>query len=115
MRSELMGLMQAAVVEQFGQPLVLQERDIPSPGTGEISIKTEACGGATPSCTRRIGDWPVKPTLRSVPGNKAIGLVATVGSSVPSVEEEDRVGVPWLYSACRHCESCFGGLAHILP
>lgn len=36
--------MQAAVVEQFGKPLVLREWDIPSPGPGQILVKTEACG-----------------------------------------------------------------------
>ena len=36
--------MQAAVVEQFGKPLVLQEWDVPTPGPGKILVKTEACG-----------------------------------------------------------------------
>ena len=36
--------MHAAVVEQFGKPLVLQEWDIPTPGPGQILVKTEACG-----------------------------------------------------------------------
>jgi propanol-preferring alcohol dehydrogenase len=36
--------MQAAVVEQFGKTLALQELDIPSPEAGEILVKTEACG-----------------------------------------------------------------------
>ena len=35
--------MNAAVVEQFGKPLVLREWDIPSPGPRQIVIKTEAC------------------------------------------------------------------------
>ena len=38
------GKMHAAVVEQFGKPLVLREWDIPKPGPGQIVIKTEACG-----------------------------------------------------------------------
>ena len=37
-------MMQAAVVEQFGKPLALRELDIPSPGAGQILVKTEACG-----------------------------------------------------------------------
>jgi propanol-preferring alcohol dehydrogenase len=36
--------MHAAVVEQFGKPLVLRELDIPSPEAGQILVKTEACG-----------------------------------------------------------------------
>jgi len=29
-----------------------------------------------------------------------------VGAGVTIVKEGDRVGVPWLYSACGHCEYC---------
>jgi propanol-preferring alcohol dehydrogenase len=71
--------MQAAVVEQFGKPLVIQERDIPSPGAGQILVKTEACGVCGTDVHATRGDWPVKPTLPFVPGHEAIGLVAAVG------------------------------------
>jgi threonine dehydrogenase-like Zn-dependent dehydrogenase len=36
--------MLAAVVEQFGKPLAFRELDTPSPGPGQILVKTEACG-----------------------------------------------------------------------
>lgn len=36
--------MQAATVEQFGTLLVLREWDVPTPGPGQIVVKTEACG-----------------------------------------------------------------------
>jgi propanol-preferring alcohol dehydrogenase len=36
-------------------------------------------------------------------------LVAGVGSGVTVVKEGDRVGVPWLYSACSCCEYCLAG------
>jgi propanol-preferring alcohol dehydrogenase len=98
--------MNVAVVEQFGQPLVLQEWDIPSPGAGQILVKTEACGVCHTDLHAAHGDWPVKPTLPFIPGHEAIGLVAAVGSSVKNIKEGDRVGVPWLYSACGHCEYC---------
>ena len=45
-------------------------------------------------------------TLPFIPGHEGIGLVAAVGSGVTIVKEGDRVGVPWLYSACGHCEYC---------
>ncbi len=35
--------MHAAVVEQFGKPLEFLERDVPTPGAGQILVKTEAC------------------------------------------------------------------------
>jgi propanol-preferring alcohol dehydrogenase len=101
--------MHAAVVEQFGKPLQLQEWDIPSPGPGQILVKTEACGVCHTDLHAVHGDWPVKPTLPFIPGHEAIGLVAAVGSGVTIVKEGDRVGVPWLYSACGLCEYCLTG------
>ena len=103
------GKMHAAVVEQFGKPLLLQELDIPSPAPGQILVKTEACGVCHTDLHAAHGDWPVKPTLPFIPGHEAIGLVVAVGSGVTIVKEGDRVGVPWLYSACGHCEYCLTG------
>jgi propanol-preferring alcohol dehydrogenase len=101
--------MHAAIVEQFGKPLSLLELDVPSPGASQILVKTEACGVCHTDLHAAHGDWPVKPTLPFIPGHEAIGLVAAVGSGVTIVKEGDRVGVPWLYSACGHCEYCLRG------
>jgi propanol-preferring alcohol dehydrogenase len=98
--------MKVAVVEQFGKPLVFQEWDIPAPGPGQILVKTEACGVCHTDVHAAHGDWPVKPTLPFIPGHEAIGRVVALGNGVTAVKEGDRVGVPWLYSACGHCEYC---------
>ncbi len=76
------------------------------PGPGQILVKTEACGVCHTDLHAAHGDWPVKPTLPFIPGHEAIGPVVAVGSGVTIVKEGDRVGVPWLYSACGHCEYC---------
>ena len=98
--------MHAAVVEQFGKPLLLREWEIPAPGPGQILVKTEACGVCHTDLHAVQGDWPVKPKLPFIPGHEGIGLVAALGAGVTAVREGDRVGVPWLYSACGHCEHC---------
>jgi propanol-preferring alcohol dehydrogenase len=98
--------MQAAVVEQFGKPLVLKEMEIPEPGPGQILVKTEACGVCHTDLHAANGDWPLKPTLPFIPGHEGIGIVTALGTGVTAVKEGDRVGVPWLYSACGHCEFC---------
>ncbi|MFT4941731.1 MAG: propanol-preferring alcohol dehydrogenase [Paraglaciecola sp.] len=98
--------MQAAMVEQFGQNLVLQELDIPNPGPGQILVKTEACGVCHTDLHAAAGDWPLKPELPFTPGHEGIGIVVALGTGVTAVKEGDRVGVPWLYSACGHCEFC---------
>ena len=98
--------MHAAVVEQFGKALVLREVEIPTPGPGQILVKTEACGVCHTDLHAMRGDWPVKPSLPFIPGHEGIGLVVAVGACVTIVKEGDRVSVPWLYSACGHCEYC---------
>lgn len=98
--------MHAAVVAAFGKPLEFREYDIPTPGPGQILVKTEACGVCHTDLHAANGDWPVKPTPPFIPGHEGIGMVVALGSGVRAVTEGDRVGVPWLYSACGHCEYC---------
>lgn len=98
--------MHAAVVTAFGKPLALQQWDVPVPGPGQILVKTEACGVCHTDLHASKGDWPVKPSLPFIPGHEAIGIVVALGAGVTVVKEGDRVGVPWLYSACGHCEYC---------
>jgi propanol-preferring alcohol dehydrogenase len=98
--------MQTAQVEEFGQPLVFNELDIPTPGPGQILVKTEACGVCHTDLHARNGDWPLKPDLPFTPGHEGIGIVTELGAGVTAVKKGDRVGVPWLYSACGHCEFC---------
>ena len=105
----------AAVVEQFGKPLTLRQRDIPSPEAGQILVKTEACGVCHTDLHAARGDWPVKPKLPFIPGHEAIGLVAAAGSGVTIVKEGDRVGIPWLHSACGHCEYCLTAWETVCP
>jgi propanol-preferring alcohol dehydrogenase len=98
--------MQAAVVVRFGEPLELRECEVPTPGPGQILVKTEACGVCHTDVHAAKGDWPLKPNLPFIPGHEGIGTVVAMGSGVVAVKEGERVGVPWLYSACGHCEHC---------
>jgi len=102
--------MHAAVVTGFGKPLELQEWDVPTPGPGQILVKTEACGVCHTDLHAAHGDWPMKPNPPFIPGHEGIGRIVAVGAGVDrmkgAVKEGDRVGVPWLFSACGHCEHC---------
>jgi alcohol dehydrogenase, propanol-preferring len=110
-----MKMMHAGFVEQFGKPLVLRECEVPSPEAGQVLVKTEACGVCHTDLHAAHGDWPLKPTLPFIPGHEAIGLVTAAGPGVTIVKEGDRVGVPWLYSACGHCEYCLAGWETVCP
>ena len=96
--------MKAAVVEAFGKPLVLREWTTATPRAGQITVKTEAYVVRHTDLHAPRGDWPFKPTPPFTPDHECIGLLAAVGAGVINFKEGDRVGVPWLYSACGYCE-----------
>ena len=101
--------MKAAVVHAFGEPLRIEEVKTPLPGPGQILVKIEASGVCHTDLHAAEGDWPVKPSLPFIPGHEGVGYVAAVGAGVSRVKEGDRVGVPWLYTACGCCEHCLTG------
>ncbi|MGN6579714.1 MAG: alcohol dehydrogenase AdhP [Bordetella sp.] len=101
--------MKAAVVRDFGKPLVFEDVPIPAPGPGRILVKIAATGVCHTDLHAAGGDWPVKPKPPFIPGHEGVGHVVAVGSGVTHVKEGDRVGVPWLYTACGHCRHCLGG------
>ncbi|MDB5980603.1 MAG: alcohol dehydrogenase AdhP [Pseudomonas sp.] len=101
--------MKAAVVHAFGQPLEIREVPVPTPGYGQILVKIAASGVCHTDLHAADGDWPVKPNPPFIPGHEGVGYVVGVGGGVTHVKEGDRVGVPWLYSTCGHCEHCLGG------
>ena len=101
--------MKAAVVRAFGAPLAIEDVPVPRPAAGELLVKIEACGVCHTDLHAAEGDWPVKPAPPFIPGHEGVGHVAAVGTGVTHVKEGDRVGIPWLYSACGHCEHCLGG------
>ncbi|MCO5221735.1 MAG: zinc-dependent alcohol dehydrogenase [Thermomicrobiales bacterium] len=107
--------MEAAVVEEFGQPLVLKEVPVPVPGPGEVLIKVSACGVCHTDLHAARGDWPVKPALPFIPGHEATGHVVDLGPGVDHLNEGDRVGAPWLHSACGTCEYCLNGWETLCP
>ena len=101
--------MKAAVVRAFGQPLVIEEVPVPRVGPGQILVKVAAAGVCHTDLHAAEGDWPVKPNPPFIPGHEGVGHVVAVGAGVRHVKEGDRVGVPWLYTACGHCPHCLGG------
>jgi len=101
--------MKAAVVRKFKQPLVIEEVPVPSPQAGQILVRIAASGVCHTDLHAADGDWPVKPKPPFIPGHEGVGHVAAVGAGVSHVKEGDRVGVPWLYTACGHCRHCLGG------
>jgi alcohol dehydrogenase, propanol-preferring len=82
---------------------------VPEPGEGQVLVKIEACGVCHTDLHAAQGNWPVKPAPPFIPGHEGAGVMAAVGRGARDVKEGDRVGVPWLHSACGHCVYCQGG------
>jgi propanol-preferring alcohol dehydrogenase len=105
----LPGTMKAAVVHEFGKSLKIENVDVPRPGSGQVLLRVVASGVCHTDLHAADGDWPVKPTLPFIPGHEAVGYVTAVGPDVRLIKEGDRIGVPWLHSACGVCEYCITG------
>jgi propanol-preferring alcohol dehydrogenase len=102
-------VMKAAVVHQFGSPLVIEEVPVPAPGAGEVLVKIMATGICHTDLHAADGDWPIKPAVPFIPGHEGAGIVVAVGAGVSHVKEGDAVGIAWLRDACGACEYCETG------
>jgi propanol-preferring alcohol dehydrogenase len=101
--------MRAAVVPGFGQPLVIEDRPVPEPGPGQVTVRMEASGLCHTDIHAANGDWPVTPTVPFIPGHEGVGIVTALGDGVTNLKTGDRVAVPWLGYACGICRYCLTG------
>ncbi|WP_167995986.1 alcohol dehydrogenase AdhP [Arthrobacter pigmenti] len=101
--------MQAAVVNQFGADLAVQDVEVPTPGPGQALVRLVSSGVCHTDLHAAEGDWPVKPSPPFVPGHEGVGEVVSVGEGVTDVAVGDFVGNAWLWSACGTCEYCRTG------
>jgi len=101
--------MKAAVVHELGKPLAIDEVAIPQPNENQIVVRIAATGICHTDLHAVKGDWPVKPNPPFIPGHEGVGTVVGIGRAVRSVKEGDRVGIPWLHTACGYCSHCRTG------
>src|SRR5262245_2961585 len=108
-------MMKAAVAHAFREPLTIEELPIPTPGAGQVLVRVVASGVCHTDLHAADGDWPIKPALPFIPGHEGVGYVAACGAEVTSLKDGDRVGVPWLHSACGVCDYCLTGWETLCP
>jgi len=108
-RASMANTMKAAVVRELGQPLEIQEVPVPDPKENQILVRIAATGICHTDLHAVKGDWPVRPNPPFIPGHEGVGTVAAVGRAVRGVKEGDRVGIPWLHTACGYCSYCRTG------
>jgi alcohol dehydrogenase, propanol-preferring len=89
-------------------PLELVDSPRPEPNAGEVLIKVADCGVCHTDLHLVEGELPYK-NLPIIPGHQIVGTIHESGEKVTRWKKGDRVGVPWLYSACGQCEFCKTG------
>src|SRR4051812_9164224 len=94
----------AAVLEDFGQPLVVQEIDLAEPKAGEVLVRLHACGVCHTDLYTASGADPsgYAPTVL---GHEGAGVVEAVGGGGTSVAPGDHV-VTLFSPQCRECIHC---------
>jgi S-(hydroxymethyl)glutathione dehydrogenase/alcohol dehydrogenase len=94
----------AAVLEEFGQPLVVQEVDLAEPGPGEVLVRLAACGVCHTDLYTASGADPTG-YAPCVLGHEGAGVVERVGADVTLVRPGDHV-ITLFAPECGECVHC---------
>ena len=94
----------AAVLAEFGAPLVVRDVDLAEPRSGEVLVRLVACGVCHSDLYTASGADPsgYAPTVL---GHEGAGVVERVGEGVTSVAPGDHV-VTLFSPQCRECIHC---------
>src|SRR5579872_3762548 len=94
----------AAVLEEFGRPLVVRDVELEDPSRGEVLVRLVACGVCHTDLYTASGADPsgYAPTVL---GHEGAGVVEKVGEGVSSVAPGDHV-VTLFSPQCRECIHC---------
>src|SRR5277367_4840293 len=96
--------MQAAVLERFGEPLVVQDVELTDPGRGEVLVRLVACGVCHTDLYTASGADP-SGYAPCVLGHEGAGVVEAVGPDVRLVAPGDHV-VTLFSPQCGECVHC---------
>src|ERR687889_1313533 len=94
----------AAVLEEFGAPLVVQEVELAGPGPGEVLVRLLACGVCHTDLYTASGADP-SGYAPCVLGHEGAGVVERVGADVTLVAPGDHV-VTHFSPQCGECVHC---------
>src|SRR5260370_41414329 len=86
--------MKVSRVAKPGADFEIVEREIPSPGAGQVRIRVQACGVCHSASLVKEGYGPGIQYPRA-PGHEVAGVIDDVGSGVTGWKKEQRVGVGW--------------------
>lgn len=102
-----------AVIFPGDREVVIEERPIPTPGPGEVLVRTRASA----ICRSDMGLYSGLSTIvggesagtgRIVPGHEPAGEIAALGEGVEGLEIGDRIAA-YLAIGCGSCAHCYAG------
>jgi S-(hydroxymethyl)glutathione dehydrogenase/alcohol dehydrogenase len=96
----------AAVLREFGEPLVVQELELDPPKAGEVLVRMAASGVCHSDLHVAQGVHPT--SLPVVLGHEGAGIVEQLGPGVTGLQVGDHVLLTWL-PYCGHCRPCASG------
>jgi D-arabinose 1-dehydrogenase-like Zn-dependent alcohol dehydrogenase len=100
--------MKVVQVSKPGGDFEIVEREIPTPGAGQVRIKVQACGVCHSDVLTKEGYWPGIQYPR-VPGHEVAGIIDEVGAGVSAWKKGQRVGVGWHGGQDGTCRECRRG------
>src|SRR5262249_3848239 len=100
--------MKVVQVPRPGADFEIVEREIPTPGPGQVRIRVQACGVCHSDVLTKEGQLPGIDYPR-VPGHEVAGVIDEIGPGVKSWKEGQRVGVGWHGGQDGTCLACRRG------
>jgi alcohol dehydrogenase len=97
----------AALITEYGRPLVIEDVPDPRPPAGGVVLRVEATGICLSDWHAWVGHEDL-PALPHVPGHEMAGVVTEIGPEVHNWRAGDRVTVPFSVG-CGECSSCVEG------
>ncbi|WP_459882040.1 zinc-dependent alcohol dehydrogenase family protein [Halorubrum gandharaense] len=107
--------MRAAILREYGEPLVVRELPDPTPDPDGAVVRVDACGVCRSDwhAWKGHGEWADDRVPRGqVLGHEPAGEVVAVGDSVDRFEPGDPVVVPFSMGdgVCHHCRTGHGNV-----
>ena len=107
--------MQAVLLEEFQEPLTVQDVDRPEPDPDGAVAEVIGCGVCRSDWHCWQGDWDwfgYRPDPPHVLGHEPTGRIVATGEDVESIEEGQEVAIPFNF-ACGSCDMCRNGRENI--
>lgn len=102
--------MRAVILEEYHQPLVVDEVEPIALGPHDVRVRTGASGVCHSDLSATRGQYPFVPPI--VLGHEGAGTVAEVGPAVSGLKKGDRV-VASFVAYCGQCYQCLRGRGHV--